>query len=142
MGARRGVAALEFALCFPVFLAIVGGVVELSMFVSFHHVLARAARDGARVGSITIEGSDPTGALIEAEAEEQAEFVLDTMGYPCEGGCDVDAEWAAREDGYHYITVSVSYPYRGITGLVPYLDDTVSVGTFTMLTQQQDESAL
>ncbi len=140
MRARRGVAALEFALTFPVFLAIVGGIIELGMYVSFHHIIARAARDGARVGSVTIEGNDPTGDLIESEAIDQAEFVLETMGHTCTGGCDVSASWATRPDGYHYITVTVEYPYQGVTGLLPFLNDTVSVGSFTMLTQQQDES--
>lgn len=134
---RRGVAALEFALTFPVFLAIIGGIVELGMFVSFHHIIARAARDGARVGSVTIEGADPTGSLIEAEAVEQAEFVLETMGHPCEDPCTVEADWHAGEDGYQYVTVTVLFPYQGVTGLLPYLNDVLSEADFTMLTQQQ-----
>lgn len=135
--ARRGVAALEFALSFPVFLAIIGGIVELGMFVSFHHIIARAARDGARVGSVTIEGADPTGSLIEAEAVEQAEFVLETMGHPCEETCTVEAEWTTHADGYRYVTVTVTFPYQGVTGMLPYLNDAQSAADFTMLTQQQ-----
>ena len=140
MTCRRGAAAVEFALTLPVLLILIAGIVELGMFVSFHHVIGRAVREGARVGSTTIEGDSPTGDIIEAEAIAQTEFVLATLGYPCTGNCDVDAEWHVRADNYRYLTVSVEFPYDSVTGLLAFLDDILAEASFTMLTQQQDES--
>jgi len=132
---RRGVAAVEFALTLPVFLLVVTGVIELSHFISnFHHV-QRAARDGARVGSVTLEGVDGDGSLIEAAAAQQALDVLEASRRECGAGCTVISD-VFIEDGRQYISVTVSYPYEPLTWMFGQLADQ-SVAQFTMMTQQQ-----
>jgi hypothetical protein len=132
---RRGVAAVEFALTLPVFLLVLTGVIELSNFISnFHHV-QRAARDGARVGSITLEGPNPNGDLIRAAAAEQALFVLEASGKPCEDGCTISTDWYQDGD-YMMVEVIVEYPYTPLTWLYGQLAEQ-SVAQFTMMTQQQ-----
>lgn len=132
---RRGAAALEFALCLPVILLVIGGIVDLSAFVELTQVASRAARDGARIGATVIEGDDPTGEGIEAAAVEQAELLLAEAGRPCGAGCDITADWVAI-DGAMYVRVDVRYPYEPWVGLSRFLADHAGA-EFVMMTQQQ-----
>lgn len=132
---RRGVAAMEFALTLPVFLFVVLGVADLSYFITSLYDVQRAARDGARVGSVTLEGGTPTGAVINAEAIAQAKQVLLASGKPCGEGCSVTSTWVLVE-GFRYVQVNVTYPHRPFTpGL--HLVPTYARASFFMLTQQQ-----
>jgi Flp pilus assembly protein TadG len=136
---RRGGAAIEFALVAPVLLAVFGAMLELSLYVNSFHLISRAARDATRVGSITIEGNGADGSLIEANAIEHALTVLDFTGFQCTDvpNCDVTAEWAADPiDGNMYITTTIEYPYKGMTNLLPIVNQGVTA-RFTMLAQQQ-----
>lgn len=132
---RRGVAAMEFALTLPVFLFVVLGVADLSYFITSLYDVQRAARDGARVGAVTLEGGTPTGAVITAEAIAQAKIVLAASDKPCGDDCSVTAQWVLV-DGLRYVQVNVVYPHRPFTpglNLVP----TYARASFFMLTQQQ-----
>lgn len=133
--ARRGSAALEFALCLPVAVLIVAGIADLSTFVSVVQLASRAARDGARIGSTVIEGDDPTGDQIEADAVEHVELLLAEAGRPCGTGCAVSANWIDI-DGQMFVRVLVEYPYEPMVGLTRFLSDEVRA-EFTMMTQQQ-----
>ncbi|MDP2316656.1 MAG: pilus assembly protein [Pseudomonadota bacterium] len=133
--ARRGAAALEFALCLPIFAVIVAGIADLSMFVSVLQLVSRAARDGARIGSATIEGDAPTGDQIEADAVAHVELLLAAAGRPCGADCTVTAEWIDI-DGPMFVRVRVSYPYEPFVGLTAFLADRATA-EFTMMTQQQ-----
>lgn len=133
---RRGVAAMEFALTLPVFLFVVLAVADLSYFISALYDVQRAARDGCRLGSVTLEGAGtPTGDVIRAAAETHAKVVLAASSKPCSTGCSVTSSWFLLE-GRRYLRVSVSYPHTPLTpglNLVPtYLN-----AQFVMFTQQQ-----
>ena len=134
---RRGAAMIEMGLMLPVLIFTFAVVLELSFFMSQMHMVARAARDGARVGSITIEGPDADGSEITANAIDQAELVLTAGGYECSTGCDIDAVWELDADtGYNFITVTVNYPYQSFTTVIPELSNIIR-SDFTMMTQQQ-----
>ena len=128
--------AVEAAFVLPVILLVLMAIIDLSMFMRTWRIVQRAARDGCRVGSVTIEGAAATGDDIEAAAIDQAEAMLDAAGMPCTGDCEVEAEWELADDGYHYLTVTVSWPWSSWTGFFPRLEPSVT-GRFTMLTQQQ-----
>ena len=132
---RRGAAAVEFALCLPPMVLIVGGIIDLSTFLTTQQIVSRAARDGARVGSAVIEGASPTGAQIEAQASAQAGLLLGEAGLPCGSGCTVAADWVDI-DGVMFVRVGIEYPYQPFVGLSTFLSDSVNV-QFTMMTQQQ-----
>ncbi len=133
---RRGIAAVEFGLTLPVFMLVLSGVVELSNFVSSYHHVQRAARDGARVGSITIEGPNPDGSVIKQAAAQQAMDVLEASGKSCSvPGCVVAVDWFS-EQGYMFVSVTVVYPYEPMLGLFGQFANE-SVAQFTMMTQQQ-----
>lgn len=134
-GRRRGASVVEFALTLPVMLLVVMGIVELSLLMHRVHMVTRAARDACRLGSGVIEGTAPTGDVIEAAAEAQALDILAAQAVDCGGGCDVDATWF-ENDGWMLLRVDLQVPYEPFSGLLPMLPDSTR-GTFTMLTQQQ-----
>ncbi len=132
---RGGATALEFILALPVFLIMVLGVADLSAYLSSLYTVQRAARDGARVGAITLEGTNPNGAKIEAAAAAQARVVLAADGRTCGSDCSVTADWFSVDD-FRYVMVYVAIPHHPITpglGLVP----NVATAQFIMLTQEQ-----
>lgn len=136
---RRGTTAVEFALVFPWLAVLVVGIAEFSLFVVHLHTLQRAARDGARVGQLTLEGSDPDGSVITAAAVAQARDVLQANGMPCapKAGCQVTAQWDELfpMDDTRWVIVTVAVPYPALTGLLPEL--TQPRMQFSMVTQQQ-----
>jgi len=139
---RRGASLFEFALMIPMVTLVLFAITDLSAYITQLHIVGRAARDGARVGSVTLEGVDATGAQIEAAAYDQAVLVLESTGHAClneDGtvdeslGCEIDADWIYVYP-YHLIRVTVTYPMQ--FNVYPTFPGEV-VGTFTMMTQQQ-----
>lgn len=134
---RRAAVALEFAMVLPILVLMLGAILELSWFISQFRVMTRAARDAARVGSVTLEGPYGDGSSIEAAAEAQALTMIEEAGYACNTDCDIDAVWEQDLfDGYYYVRVSIEYPYDAFTLTLPFLGPTMTA-EFTMLTQQQ-----
>ena len=135
-GRRRANAAIEFALLLPVVITLFGSIIDLSLFVTRAHVIQRAARDAARVGSATLEsGAVHTGAGIITASKDQATAALTQAGLPCGAGCTVSAEWRTVS-GTRVIFVSIKYPYDAIMGVIPVLPTQIRAD-FTMMTQQQ-----
>lgn len=133
--ARRGAAAMEFGLWFPVILSVLIGVLDGGMAMSRQHVLARAARDGARIGSMTIEPIPATGDLIEKAATDAALRSLEAAGLT--NGIFVEADWQINpDDGLAWITVVVHAEHRSFIGSLSPFHGTHS-RSFTMLTQEQ-----
>ncbi len=136
---RGGAAAMEFVLLMPMLIVMVFGIIEFSFFISHFHHLQRAARDGARVGSLTLEGATPTGDLIEQAATEQAVDVLQANGLNCgvSHDCGVTAQWVdLLNNDTRWIVVRVEVPYQSLTGVFPDLASS-SVAEFSAVTQQQ-----
>lgn len=131
---RRGVAAMEFALCVPFAFLLLASVVDGGRLVTSQHALARATRDAARVGAIVTEPPPATGALIETEAAAAAARSMTAAGYAADQ-FSVVADWAA-EDGVAWITVQVTADFEPFFGGLspfqgPLRDD------FSMLSQEQ-----
>lgn len=82
---RRGAAAVEFALTFPLGMTILAGAIDGGMYMVESTVAARAARDGARVGSMILEPPPATGDTIEAGAKSAAEASLGAAGVGKDG---------------------------------------------------------
>ncbi len=135
---RRGASAIEFGLVLPLLISVFGAIIELSRFISTTHRVSRIARDSARVGSVILEGADPTGDVLTAAAESHAWLAFDASGLACSGGCVVNATWLEDDDsGFMVVRVDLTYPYVGLTGLMPGLGGAGVQSSFTMLTQQQ-----
>lgn len=130
----RGAAAMEFGLWFPVILSVLIGVIDGGMAMATQHVLARAARDGARIGSMTIEPIPATGKLIEAAASDAALRSLSAAGV--EENVFVEARWTTDAEGLAWITVDVHLDHRSFIGsLSPFHG--WQTRSFSMLTQEQ-----
>ena len=128
-------AALEFALTMPILLLVLVGIVELSLLMHRVNVVSRVARDASRVGSMVIEGMNPTGDQTEAAAIAHARFALQAAGVDCTGGCEVQAEWFELEE-WHLLRVAIDAPYDPVMGAFPLVPDSVH-GAFVSMTQQQ-----
>ncbi|HKU00163.1 MAG TPA: TadE/TadG family type IV pilus assembly protein [Paraburkholderia sp.] len=61
--AQRGIAAVEFALAFPLFFAVLYGIVMYSMIFLVQQSLTSAAAEGARAALVYQNGTDPASAL-------------------------------------------------------------------------------
>lgn len=135
--ASAGNAAIEFALLLPVVITLFGSIIDLSLFVTRAHVIQRAARDAARVGSATLEaGTTHTGIGITNAATAQATAALLQAGIPCETGCTITSEWRTVSST-RVIYVSVVYPFDAIMGVIPVLPGQIRAD-FSMMTQQQE----
>lgn len=114
---RRGSAATEFALWLPFLAILTSGVVDFSWYMSRSYNVARIVRDSARTGAAVREDNTVEfGTQASAAAREHADRVLDGLGMTCHDGCTVDVQ--VEDDGFRMITVSVSYPYQPLIGLV------------------------
>lgn len=132
---RRGAAAIEFALCLPVVLVTLAGIIDISLYLSAVHKIERACRDATRVGAATLDGTAPIGDDIEAAALAHVRTVFENVGYNPDIATTT-AHWRRETDGYCYLTVEISYPFDAPFGLFSSVNDGVQA-SFTMMTLQQ-----
>jgi Flp pilus assembly protein TadG len=117
---EEGAAAVEFALVFPVFAALVMGSMDLGYYFFAKQIVTNAAREGARAGTTT----DPaSGSALAIDNARNA--TLDYMaknGLGCPGGgstCVQVATTTIAEDGgpsMSAVDVVIQYPFVGLTG--------------------------
>jgi Flp pilus assembly protein TadG len=131
---RLGTSAVEFALTLPIGLTILAGSIDGGMFMVESTVAARAARDGARVGSMTLEGSPVTGDLIEAAARDAALSSLNAAGVSADA--TVAATWFQDANAVSWLQVDVSMPHTSFFGGMTPFADTIQHRFFTV-TQEQ-----
>ncbi len=101
---------MEFALVLPVLLLLVLGTIDWGYFFFVQQVVTNAAREAARVGSLT--PYDPANGAPDAAAKLEAETVatayIANAGLSGTPGIDVTSAASVR--------VVVSYPTGSITG--------------------------
>jgi Flp pilus assembly protein TadG len=109
---------VEFALIVPVLLLIVLGSIDWGYYFFVQQVVTNAAREAARVGSLT--PYDPLNpgadAASQHEAEDVATAYITNAGLAGTPGVDVTSNAA--------VSVTVSYPTGSVTGfldLVPIM---------------------
>jgi len=105
--AERGAAAVEFALLLPLLMTILLGTIDWGYYFFVQQVVTNAAREGARVGSVTVAGTP--GADPAATAKAQAQSYLTNAGLT--GAANVGVVVAPAS-----IQVTVSYPTGSLTG--------------------------
>jgi Flp pilus assembly protein TadG len=114
----RGQGMVEFALVFPIFIAMTLGVIEMGWLMYHNHTLSNATREGARYAMVNGARSDNT-----ANATSVQQVVRDNSGW-LSGQINVDfVEWnpTATADAYETgstVTVRTSYNYQPIVGMV------------------------
>jgi Flp pilus assembly protein TadG len=133
---RRGSAAIEFGLTLPVGLMILAGAIDGGVYMVESTVASRAARDGARVGSMTMESTaPPTGALIEAAAKSAAQASLTAAGITT-GKVTVTTDWFQDAAAVSWIKVDVQVAHEGFFGNLTPFGDAIQ-HSFLMVTQEQ-----
>ncbi|MDR3096362.1 MAG: pilus assembly protein [Paraburkholderia sp.] len=77
---QRGAAAIEFALAFPLFFAILYGIVMYSMIFLVQQSLTSAVAEGARAALVYQNGADPASALT-SRAQAACKRALAVVGW-------------------------------------------------------------
>lgn len=96
MADRRGSAAIEFLLWVPILVFFVAAVIDWGFYMNTRTYVARAAMDGARVGTSTFESSLVTpGSVVVPKADARTKQVLAELGLPCPGAplCQVNVSY-------------------------------------------------
>jgi len=131
---RSGQAVVEFALIAPILLLIVLGIVEFARAWSAHHVIADAAREGARLSAIADESIGPT-EVRDAVQRALANGGLDasSVATSCPSGTSAPCIDVVDNAGVRGepSTVYIEYPYR-LVWLAPFMnwasgDETVTL---------------
>lgn len=100
---RRGSAAIEFALWIPILVFLIAAVIDWAHYMTIRTSVARAAMDGARIGTSTYEPATATpGDIVVPKAKARTIVVLGELGLPCVSAPDC--------------VVEVSYCASGVTG--------------------------
>ena len=108
---ERGAAAVEFALILPLLMVILFGTIDWGWYFFVQQIVNNAAREGARVGSLTVPGTSGAAATASAQAEAQATTYLTAAGL--DGGKATVTPVVTPT----FVQVTVSYPTGSLTGL-------------------------
>lgn len=114
---RRGAAAIEFIMWFPILALLISGLIDIGWYMSSYHRVQRVAQDAARFGvrQAANETTSNEGDLQEAAALSRGTTMLGTLGlsgsvtplYIANGACPFDR-----------LQVSVSANFFPLVGLV------------------------
>lgn len=128
---RRGQAIVEFALVLPIFLLLLFGAIEFGRAFFVLHLMANAAREGAR------EASLPNKTVSDVESAVDGFITgvgLDTsqrtttIGVIPAGCTEPDETPLADADSGDRVRVSVAYGFQVITGsFIPGLSDPIQL---------------
>jgi Flp pilus assembly protein TadG len=113
---ERGAAAVEFALVAIVFLTLICGVIQASLFFWGYDVASHAAREGARryaVDPCNLSGQNVT--ITESRAIGAASTPVGVSASFAKG----PGNSAATKEAGDQVTVTVSFSAKSIGGLIP-----------------------
>jgi Flp pilus assembly protein TadG len=112
---QRGVAAVEFALVFPLLLTLVLGAIDWGWFFFIDQVITNCAREAARAGTL-LPPPPPaanTGLAVDAATTAGLDF-LQAVKFSRQGV----AASLVTVNGSDAIQVTVTYPVGSLTGLL------------------------
>jgi len=141
VSSRRGSQAVEFALCMPILVLVLGGIIEYGLMFNQYLSVLSAARDGSRWGATPgVDGEDA-----EDEATDQVRESLAMLGLSCTsqqqslGQCKILSELTDVE-GLDAIKVLVEIEYKPITGGLLPVPDTLAAESYFVLINQIPDS--
>ena len=132
---RRGASAIEFALCLPFVVTLLGGIIDGGVHLATMHSISRAARDGARIGSSTTEPFPANGNTIIANATAAARSSMLGAGFAT-ADFSTTVTWLPDNNRLYWVSVTVTgrkTPFFG--NLTPFDDELTQ--RFVMVTQEQ-----
>jgi Flp pilus assembly protein TadG len=147
---ESGAEIIEFALTLPLLLLVVLGIIEFGFVFQQYEVVTNAAREGARIASLSTYGpnnttrsanaiarvnqyltagglntSDATVCVGPANNDAVCDGSTSSMALPGAGGVGVTCVWAVR------VKVSYDHPVTFVGGIVSYFGGTF--GDLTLL---------
>ena len=102
---RRGAGAVEFALCVPILLLVVGGIAELGRFIFTGDALANAVREGARAA--IVRGSASSSPLSASGIQE---LVKSRAASLATQSISVTVTYSPNNDPGSVVTIQARYP--------------------------------
>jgi Flp pilus assembly protein TadG len=111
---KRGAAAMEFALTFPLILFLAIGIIEFGWCFHMSNQLHTAVRDAARQGALTAGGSSSTGG---SNAESQLNDLLTTFYDHCAGNSCTISSTSDPDGVADSFLLDVQVPYSSLTGI-------------------------
>lgn len=115
---RRGASALEFALLLPVFLVLVGGMVDYAWYMQQRALVVRAVREGVRVGAVTPLASDPAGTATARAVQVLTDLTFDAATSNVTASYD-DLRVGLTCNTIDTVTVQAIVPFIRLIGIVP-----------------------
>lgn len=109
---RRGANAIEFALTFPIAVAVLAGIIDYGWLFFQQEAIESATREGARRGSVSIRAENPV-----PRAELATRQALDRNGINPETAdvrASLEGLWPDER-----ITVDTTVPFTPLFGIVP-----------------------
>ncbi|WP_322046901.1 TadE/TadG family type IV pilus assembly protein [Paraburkholderia sp. J67] len=121
---QRGAAAIEFALAFPLFFAILYGIVMYSMIFLVQHSMTSAAAEGARA-ALVYQNAANAGAALTSRANAACTRALAVVSWlakapTCSQTISTAPAGCASNTAMDCVQISLSYPWSS-NPLVPPL---------------------
>lgn len=111
---RRGAQTLEFALVFPLLLALFTGILDWGWYLLRVQLVLQAVRDGARSGAAVAQDASPGP---DSSAVTATRSSLTSMGLPASDATITAAVSGDRPDSV--LTVNAAVPFEPLCGLIP-----------------------
>lgn len=119
---RRGSNTVEFALILPIFLALVGTLMEYSFYFFMRSAVARSVRDGCRAGAVIPPDDTPSPEDTAENEMKEGMGGYNFFGADCDDADDSSCSVGSETSGSsptEMLTCTMTMNYRGITGVVP-----------------------
>ena len=114
---RSGTNAIEFALTFPVFIALVLGIFEFGWFFWQKSTTIDAVRQGCRTGSLYAAApTDGSAAAADVAYTEMSDHLTATR--LCSGTCVLSA-YTSRRGATEFLYCNAQVEYVALTGFFP-----------------------
>jgi Flp pilus assembly protein TadG len=140
---EAGASAVEFALIGPIFLAILFGIIDYGYYFYQRFAISAAVRDGVRLGCTYLSTTPPSGDAWSI-ARDRAKFILQQgqildytqVGWGPTAGSQYTTVTTANGDAIKLVTLSASYVFKPMIGLVPLPSAPMSYSMTMMLEQE------
>ncbi len=117
MRSTRGVAALEFAILFPVFMAVLIAIIDYGWLFYYRAAMDSATNTGCRAGSLVDPGEFESNiADVQDRAKAVTSTTLSHLGIACDGRCGVDATPFGTNPG-RSLQCTLNYDFDPLVGL-------------------------
>ncbi len=124
---------VEFALVAPFFFILLFGVMEMGRLVWTNHELANGTREAARL--VMVRGSEWNKTGTAATPADVKQRIIDTTTGLSEGALSIDIAPGLGGDPGTSVTITATYQYDVLIGIIPGLSDFTMSHASTVIIQ-------